>query len=270
MINFFKGIIVGIGGVSPGLSGSVLLVIFGLYEKCIEAIGTIFKDFKKNVLFLIPLMSGFLIGVLLFSKIVSYLLEYHEMYTRYAFLGLVIGTIPLFNKEVKKHGFNKKYYLITFAAFIIGLLLLFMNKNLIGTVEHLNFIQSILLGLAVAASTIVPGVDSAVILSSLGLYEIYVNSLSNLNFEVLIPAGIGLGFGAIYISYGINKLIKNYYTLTFSLIFGLFIAIIPSVLNSSCYLGYNIESFISILLAIIGFFISYFLGKLKKSDEDYF
>ena len=32
MKNFLKGIIVGIGGVSPGLSGSVLLIIFGLYQ----------------------------------------------------------------------------------------------------------------------------------------------------------------------------------------------------------------------------------------------
>lgn len=28
MINFLKGIIVGIGGIAPGLSGSVLLVIY--------------------------------------------------------------------------------------------------------------------------------------------------------------------------------------------------------------------------------------------------
>ena len=62
LINFLKGIIVGIGGVAPGLSGSVLLVIFGLYQKTINAIGTIFKDFKKNVCFLVPLFLGFGVG----------------------------------------------------------------------------------------------------------------------------------------------------------------------------------------------------------------
>ena len=50
MKNFLKGIIVGIGGIAPGLSGSVLLVIFGLYQKTIDAIGTLFKNFKKNIL----------------------------------------------------------------------------------------------------------------------------------------------------------------------------------------------------------------------------
>ena len=48
MINFFKGIIVGIGGIAPGLSGSVLLVIFGLYESVINSIGTFFKNIRKN------------------------------------------------------------------------------------------------------------------------------------------------------------------------------------------------------------------------------
>lgn len=37
MITFLKGLIVGIGGIAPGLSGSVLLVIFGLYQKTINA-----------------------------------------------------------------------------------------------------------------------------------------------------------------------------------------------------------------------------------------
>ena len=111
MINFFKGIIAGIGGIAPGLSGSVLLVILGLYQNTITAIGTLFKDFKKNILFLIPLFCGFGIGIIIFSKVIDFLLGNFEMYTRFAFLGLVLGTIPLFYKEVKKEGFNKKYYI---------------------------------------------------------------------------------------------------------------------------------------------------------------
>ena len=90
MRNFLKGIIVGIGGIAPGLSGSVLLVILGLYEKAVAAIGTLFKDFKNNVKFLLPLVLGFGVGVIIFSKIVDFLLVNYEMYTRYAFLGLVL------------------------------------------------------------------------------------------------------------------------------------------------------------------------------------
>ena len=267
MINFLKGIIVGIGGIAPGLSGSVLLVILGLYQKAINAIGTLFKDFKNNVKFLFPLVLGFGVGVIIFSKIVDFLLGNYEMYTRYAFLGLVLGTIPLFYKEVKKEGFKKKYYIYIVIAAILGLSVFFFNKNLFPAVTNPNLFQSVLLGVAVAGSSIVPGVDSAVILSSLGLYELYVSSLADFNLSILIPAGFGLVIGALVISFIINKLIKRFYTATSSIIFGLFLSIIPNVLNGSCVLGFNANSVISNIICILGFGVSYFLVDIKGNSE---
>ena len=262
--NFFKGIIVGIGGVAPGLSGSVLLVIFGLYQKTINAIGTIFKDFKKNVCFLIPLFLGFGVGVLLFSKVVNFLLNNFEAPTRFAFLGLILGTLPLFWKEVKKEGFNKKYYIAIVAGLIVGILLFYFNANLFPVVTEPNLFQSVILGVAVAGSSIVPGVDSAAILSSLGLYELYVKSVAELNFAILIPAGVGLGLGVLVISFIVNKLIKHCYTLTFSIIFGLFLSIIPKVLNGSCIEGFNIGS---IFFVIFGFLFSLYFGDIQNNNE---
>ena len=266
MLNFLKGIIVGMGGIAPGLSGSVLLVIFGLYQKTIHAMGTLFKNFKKNLTFLVPLFMGFGVGVLLFSKVVDFLLNNYEMYTRFAFLGLIIGTIPLFYKEVKKEGFNNKYYVYMFVVLCLGIVLFNFNKGLFPSVTNPNLIQSVTLGFAVAGSSIVPGVDSAAILSALGLYEIYVSSMANLDFSVLIPAAFGLGIGVLIISFIINALIKKYYTATFSIIFGLFLAIIPSVLTEACILGLNLASLISIIIAVIGFCISYFLGDIKGNS----
>ena len=194
MCNFLKGIIVGIGGIAPGLSGSVLLVILGLYQKTINAIGTLFKDFKKNVTFLVPLFLGFGVGVILFSKIVDFLLGNYEMYTRFTFLGLVLGTIPLFYKEVKKEGFNKKYYIVMLISAIAGIALFSFNKDLFPVITDPNLFQSVLLGFAVAGSSIVPGVDSAVILSTLGLYELYVGSIADFNLAIdLAMLGIDIG-----------------------------------------------------------------------------
>ena len=263
MKNFLKGIIAGIGGVAPGLSGSVFLVILGLYQKTINAIGTLFKNFKQNVLFLIPLCLGFGVGAILFSKLVNFLLANYEMYTRFAFLGLVLGTIPLFYKEVKKEGFQKKYYIYIIIAACLGLVLLGFNKSLFPTITNPNLVQSVFLGIAVAGSSIIPGVDSAVILSCLGLYELYVSSLANFNLPVLIPAGFGLVIGALLISFVMNKLIKKYYTATFSIIFGLFLSIIPSVLNESCVIGFNFQTLLSFILLILGFALSYFLENIN-------
>lgn len=256
MKDFFKGMLVGVGGISPGLSGSVLLVILGLYQKVINSIGNFFKDIKNNFKFLLPIILGAGVGIVLFSKVVDFLLGSHELYTRFAFLGLILGTIPLFYKEVKKEGFNKKYYGFIIVSFILGIILFTCNKGLFPKIENPNLVQSIILGVAVAGSSIVPGVDSAVILSTLGLYELYVSSIANFEMSILIPAGFGLVIGVVLISSIMNKLIKKYYTATFSIIFGLFLAIIPNVLTESCALGFNKESLSAIIICVIAFVFS--------------
>ena len=266
MKNFFKGIVVGIGGISPGLSGSVLLVIFGLYQRVVDAIGSIFKNFKKNVLFLLPLFLGMGVGVVLFSKITDFFLETFEMQTRYLFLGLVVGTLPLFHKEVKKNGFAKKYYLYIAAAAILGILLFVVNGDLFPQIEKPNFLQSVLLGVAVAGSALVPGVDSAVILSSFGLYELWVSSVADLNLTVLLPAALGVGLGVLVISFVMSRLIKRFYTATFSIVFGLFISIIPSILNESCIPALNAKTVISVILTLVGFVISFYLGDIPSHN----
>jgi putative membrane protein len=218
-------------------------------------------------LFLVPLFTGFGIGVLIFSKIVDYLLSNFEMYTRFSFLGLIIGTVPLFYKEVKKEGFSKKYYIFIGAAVAVGVVFSFFSDGLFPKITDPNLFQSVILGVAVAASSIIPGVDSAVILSTLGLYEIYVSSIANLDMPVLIPAAFGLVIGALVISFVVNKIIKRFYTASFSIIFSLFLTIIPSVLTESCKLALNTQSVIAIVVAVVGFCVSFFLGDVKNNVE---
>ena len=264
---FLRGTVAGIGGVAPGLSGSVLLVILGLYEKTVNAIGTLFTNFKKNVLFLIPLVLGLGVGVLAFSKIVDFFLSNFEFYTRYAFLGLVIGTVPLFHREVKKNGFRKRYYFVIAAAAAVGLFLFGFNKNLFPVITKPNLWQSMLLGVAVAGSSIVPGVDSAVILSALGLYELYVSALADFNLQILIPAALGVAVGALVISAVMNLLLKKAYTGTFSVVFGMFLSIIPNMLNEKCAITSTAQGIAAVLLVIVGFCISFYLGDIKGNNE---
>lgn len=267
VVNFLKGIAVGIGGIAPGLSGSVMLIVLGLYEKAIHAIGTLFTNFKKNIIFLIPLVLGFGVGVLLFSKVVNFMLGHHEFGTRYLFLGLVLGTIPLFYKEVKKRGFNKKYYILIACAAVVGLFLFSVNRSWFSVVKNPSLFQSVWLGVAVAGSSIIPGVDSAVILSALGLYELYVSSLAEFNIDILIPAGVGLVIGAVLISALMHFLINRFYTITFSIIFGLFLSITPNVLNNSCKIVSIPQALIAIGLVVVGCIISYYLEDIKGNNE---
>ncbi|MBE6030210.1 MAG: DUF368 domain-containing protein [Clostridiales bacterium] len=263
MKNFLKGIIVGFGGISPGLSGSVLLIIFGLYQKTLHAIGTLFTNFRNNVKFLIPIVSGMLIGVLAFSKVLDYLLNNHEMPTRFCFLGLILGTIPIFYKEAKKEGFSLKYYFVIAAAAAVGAWMFTVNTENFEQIVNPSVPQSVFLGVAVVATAIVPGLDPAVVLSSLGYYEVYISSLADFDVSVLAPMVIGVAGGGMVISYLMSKLFSRYYTATFSIVFGLFLSMIPNILNETCVLAFNVQSAVAIVLMIIGFAVSFYLGVIE-------
>lgn len=264
MGRFLKGIVVGIGGVAPGLSGSVLLIIFGLYRQTLEAFGTLLKDFKKKVRFLFPLVAGMLLGVLLFSKIIHFALNHYEMPTRFCFLGLIVGTLPMVWKEVKKEGFFWWCYPVIVLAALAGVWFFRMNPNAFPQVTDPTLLQSVFLGTAVALTAIVPGVDPAVFLSTLGLYEMYVTALATLDLSILIPMVGGLAVGAVAISYGMSILFKKFYTITFSVIFGIFLSMIPNMLNESCQLGWNGASVMSVVLMVVGFVVSFVLGDFEN------
>lgn len=74
IINFFKGIAIGAGAILPGISSGVLCVILGIYEKLLDSVLSFFKNIKQNAKFLFPIVLGGIFGVLIFSKILNYLL----------------------------------------------------------------------------------------------------------------------------------------------------------------------------------------------------
>lgn len=52
LVSIGKGILIGAGAILPGISSGVLCVVFGIYEKLVDSVLGIFKDFKKLHLFI--------------------------------------------------------------------------------------------------------------------------------------------------------------------------------------------------------------------------
>ena len=266
---FLKSIIVGLGGVAPGLSGSVLMIIFGLYRDTLDAFSTLFVNFKKKISYLFPVICGMIIGVLIFGKIVNFFFDNYTVPTSYAFLGLILGTVPLFYKEVNKNGFSPKYYVLMLVSFLAGLFLFTLNTSSFSQLESLSFIQKILLGLVVVTSAIVPGVDQAVLLTTFGMYDIYINAIADVNFSVLLPMALGMLIGAVAVSFIITMLFKHFYTATYSVIFGIFISIIPNMIISkeNGILAVYKPSVLNIVIAVLGFAVSYYMSDIKGNNE---
>jgi putative membrane protein len=113
--NFFIGILIGCGAILPGISAGVFCVIFGIYEKLINSITSLlkFKDFKKNFMFLLPIVLGCFIGIVLFGNIIKILFTKFENEARFIFLGLILGTIPsLFKQASQKNPQSNGFYVL--------------------------------------------------------------------------------------------------------------------------------------------------------------
>ena len=97
--NFLIGILMGFGAILPGVSSGVFCVIFGIYEKLVNSIINFFKDFKTNFLFLFPIGLGGIVGVVLFGNVIKYFFSLYKFQSCYAFIGLILGTIPSLFKQ---------------------------------------------------------------------------------------------------------------------------------------------------------------------------
>lgn len=264
-----KGIFIGAGAILPGISSGVLCVIFGIYDKLVESVLGIYKDFKNNFRFLFPIIIGTFLGVILFGNILKIVLTNFPMQTKYAFIGLILGSIPVLLKKINsKNGFRLHYLIYTVGAFLIGFLMVIMeeniaknillNVNLTDTYNYFSIekvIFLIVVGICMSVGIVVPGVSSTIILMCFGVYNIYISAIANLNIYILVPLGIGVVIGGIIFLNIINYLLKKFYMQTFYSIIGFTLG---SVLVLYIPLSFNVTGIISIILLIIGFYTASF------------
>ena len=96
------------------------------------------------------------------------------------------------------------------------------------------------------------GVSSTIILMLLGVYNTYLDALSVLNINVLLPMVIGVGIGSIIFMKIIQILLNKYHSQT---TFGIIGFSLGSLLILFPGYSFNFESFISLILLYLGFII---------------
>ena len=83
----FSGVIASSAMILPGISGSLILVILGVYAYLIKSLDNL------EIIVIFTFISGALVGLLGFSRILKYLFNKHRDTTYTIMLGLVIGSI---------------------------------------------------------------------------------------------------------------------------------------------------------------------------------
>ena len=98
------GVILGVANVIPGVSGGTLAVVFNIYDRLISVITLNVKKILSEWKFILPLVIGMGLGIILFSKAITFLFENYPVQTNWFFIGIILGSIPMIVKRLLAAG----------------------------------------------------------------------------------------------------------------------------------------------------------------------
>ena len=218
---FIAGIFIGLSELLPGISGATVALMFGVYEKILN-----FLSKFKELNLIAPLLLGMLLSVLVFSSLIDFLYKNYT-YVFNIFIALLMIGYGLFllintylNEDINKlvetsigKTFKRKssYINLFLAVFFIGLYVgLYLSSIQTDGYQEPNITILILFGFCACSFLLFPGISGSAFLLSVGAYPLIIGSISNFNFEVLLPFGIGMLGALILMPRLINKAYEKF------------------------------------------------------------
>lgn len=273
IILFIKGVVLGVAFVIPGVSGGTLAVLMGIYEELIEAASNFYKsiaDFKKYIMYLLPIGLGVVFSVAVFAKLIKFGLDKAPIITILIFLGMIIGGIPALVRNVKGTKINLKDMTLMLVGLIIVISMLIFHKSnsnvVLTNMSITGYITLFLVGAIAAVTMVVPGISGSFTLMLIGYYEPILNlvnditSFKNLgpNLILIFTFMLGVFIGIIFISKIIEWCLKHYKRETYYAIIGFVLSSIISVIYEVSKFPFNLTHLIiGIVLLVINTVLVY-------------
>jgi putative membrane protein len=202
---FIAGIFIGLSELLPGISGATVALMFGVYEKLLE-----FLRKFENFNLILPLLFGMILSVFVFSSLINFLYETHTN-TFNIFIALIMIGYGIFlvistflNEDIDK---GKKFFINLFVAILIGLYLATFHINVN---QDPNLLLLSLFGFIACSFLLFPGISGSAFLLSVGAYPLIIGSISNLDFGILFPFGVGMLMALVLMPRLINKAYKKF------------------------------------------------------------
>lgn len=266
LLRFVKGIFIGSGFILPGVSGGALAAVFGVYEKIIAFLAHMTNEFKKNVKFFIPLGIGGIVGVFLFSFLVSFALGEYENQILWFFVGAIVGTVPSLWQQAGKEGRGPRHFWILGITFIVSLIFLIFGAQLFQGNVPQNFGTWILAGALIGLGIIIPGLSPSNFLIYMGMYKSMADGIKDLNFAVIIPLVIGGIITVLLLSKLADYVFKRAYAELFHFILGVVFASTIMIVPFGAQYN-NLQLVASVLLFLAGGALAYWMSTLEDKYQ---
>lgn len=279
--SFLKGCVIGIANIIPGVSGGTMMVAMGIYDKLIHCITHLFSEFKKNVLFLLPIVIGMGVAIVASSFALESLFANFPVQTNLLFVGLILGGLPAVWKHVKGNSIKIGHLIafLLFFALVAGLAVFGggNGKDADLAFNVINVLKLFGVGIVASATMIIPGVSGSMMLKLMGYYEpIVTTTIPNLirslvafdmdgilvGVGVLAPFGIGIVAGVFAIAKLVEIIFEKFPLYAYWAIIGLIVASPVAILVGMGLELYTVLSVVTGLVAMgIGFVIALKLGE---------
>jgi putative membrane protein len=237
-----KGFLMGSADIVPGVSGGTMALITGIYDRLIFAIKSINAKAVSHILrlrlqllfeqvhwkFFLLLGFGMVLAIIFFTRVVPlqiYMFTHPEIVYG-LFFGLILGSIVLLIREIDSNDRNWKNTLPLAAGALFG----YWVVNLVPGDTPETFWFVFLTGSIAISAMVLPGISGSYILLIFNKYDYILTQLSYLGtdntfagFLNLIPFILGMIAGIVAFSRILSWLLKNYRTVTLTVLIGFLI-----------------------------------------------
>jgi putative membrane protein len=244
----------GLADLIPGVSGGTIALISGIYEEFIESLIALHPrllivlkqegvaSFWKaaNGAFLSSVFSGIITSIVVFSSIIQYLLNHHQVLLFAFFFGILLASVIVLRKRIER------WNPIHLGILLLGALLSFLSTQMVPSPATIEPSYLFFCGFVAISAMILPGLSGAYILLVLGVYSRILSLLqeaknivlnwSQVNltqitevFGQLLVFVLGIILGLLTFSQVLRWFLKRFYSQTLAFLIGLIIGAIHKI-----------------------------------------
>ncbi|NYR10248.1 DUF368 domain-containing protein [Psychrobacter sp. BI730] len=229
---YIRGMAMGAADIVPGVSGGTIALIAGIYERLINALGSIgpnlwtifrqeggIKGFaaiwrQVDATFLLCLLLGIATSFATLAGIIKHLLDNQPLLIWSFFFGLVVATVFILLSEIKRWNIGR---VVLFATGLIAAVVI-SSMPLLTTTPSLPYL--FFAGAIAICAMILPGISGSFILLLLGAYDAVLEAVDTMNLSAIFTVIAGMATGLLLFTRALKWLLSHYYQATLALLTG--------------------------------------------------
>lgn len=263
VVNLLRGVAIGLANIIPGVSGGTMALILGIYQRLITAIGnlgprtvtSLFKgkaafalEMKRiDIVFLGVLGVGALGAIVAVARLMTYLLDNQHDPTYGFFFGLVLVSVVVPYRMIKRKGISAVISCLVAIALVVGLTLAMSGEDKLASAQTKAALKAsaakvegaarpavdvvprdpktmllfFVAGAIAISAMILPGISGSFMLLLMGVYFDVLACITGRQFVMLGIFAAGCGVGLILFTKLLKLLLERYHDVTMAFLLGL-------------------------------------------------